>query len=54
MKLKFLFRFILVFAIWIFSSSILLSKTLDHELFLKEMEYSSDNVYNKCLKKFDD
>jgi len=54
MQLKLYFRQFFIIVISAFGYSLLNAKTLDHELFLKEIKNSSDHVYLQCLNKYDE
>lgn len=51
---NFSLRFLLVLGIWILSLESPDAKTLDHEVFLSEMESSSQKVYSQCISKYDE
>lgn len=54
--MKFKFRLLVPILVMIlFSESDFLSaQTLNHEIFLKEIENSSDNIYYACIQKYDE
>lgn len=54
MMLKYSLRLIITFTICFFPLISSYAKTLDHELFLQEMENSGDQVYSQCLDKYDE